>query len=64
MNRTALVADRRYLDHYAGRVHPERPERVAVMIEMAGVMVALNLTRARQSREAVRISLAMKPLMA
>ena len=36
MNRTALVADRRYLDHYAGRVHPERPERVAVMIEMAG----------------------------
>jgi acetoin utilization deacetylase AcuC-like enzyme len=36
MNRTALIADRRYLDHYAGRMHPERPERVAVMIEMAG----------------------------
>jgi len=35
MNRTALVADRRYMKHYAGRVHPERPERVAVMIEMA-----------------------------
>ncbi len=35
MNRTALIADRRYLDHYAGRVHPERPERVAVMIDMA-----------------------------
>jgi acetoin utilization deacetylase AcuC-like enzyme len=35
VNRTALIADRRYLDHYAGRVHPERPERVAVMIDMA-----------------------------
>jgi acetoin utilization deacetylase AcuC-like enzyme len=35
MNRTALIADRRYLDHYAGRVHPERPERVAAMIDMA-----------------------------
>jgi acetoin utilization deacetylase AcuC-like enzyme len=35
MKRTALVADRRYLDHYAGRVHPERPERVAAMLEMA-----------------------------
>jgi len=35
MNKTALVADRRYLKHFAGRVHPERPERVATMIEMA-----------------------------
>jgi acetoin utilization deacetylase AcuC-like enzyme len=35
MNRTALIADRRYLDYYAGRMHPERPERVAVMIDMA-----------------------------
>ena len=35
MNRTALIADRRYLDHFAGRVHPERPERVAAMLEMA-----------------------------
>lgn len=35
MNKTALVADRRYLKHFAGRVHPERPERVAAMIEMA-----------------------------
>jgi acetoin utilization deacetylase AcuC-like enzyme len=35
MNRTALIAERRYLKHYAGRVHPERPERVAAMIEMA-----------------------------
>src|SRR5438445_409079 len=35
MLRTALVTDRRYLRHFAGRSHPERPERAAVMIEMA-----------------------------
>ena len=35
MNRTALVADLRYLKHFAGRHHPERPERVAALIEMA-----------------------------
>jgi acetoin utilization deacetylase AcuC-like enzyme len=35
MNRTALIADRRYLNHYAGRLHPERPERVAAMLDMA-----------------------------
>jgi acetoin utilization deacetylase AcuC-like enzyme len=34
MNKTALVADRRYLKHFAGRVHPERPERIAAMIDM------------------------------
>ncbi|MGH7917102.1 MAG: histone deacetylase family protein [Candidatus Binataceae bacterium] len=33
--RTALITDRRYLRHHPGRLHPERPERVAVMIEMA-----------------------------
>lgn len=35
MNKTALIADRRYMRHVAGRVHPERPERVAAMIDMA-----------------------------
>ncbi len=35
MLRTALIADRRYLEHFAGRNHPERPERVKAMIEMA-----------------------------
>jgi len=34
MNKTALIADRAYLKHYAGRVHPERPERIEAMIEM------------------------------
>jgi acetoin utilization deacetylase AcuC-like enzyme len=35
MLRTALVTDRRYLDHHPGRAHPERPERVEAMIDMA-----------------------------
>jgi acetoin utilization deacetylase AcuC-like enzyme len=35
MLRTALVSDRRYLKHFAGRSHPERPARAAVMIHMA-----------------------------
>ncbi len=35
MLKTGLVADRCYLKHFAGRSHPERPERVAVMLEMA-----------------------------
>jgi acetoin utilization deacetylase AcuC-like enzyme len=56
MNRTALVADRRYLDHYAGRVHPERPERVAVMIEMAERLKRPGL-RLYAPREAARAEL-------
>jgi acetoin utilization deacetylase AcuC-like enzyme len=35
MIKTAIVTDRRYLKHSAGRNHPERPERIKVMIEMA-----------------------------
>jgi acetoin utilization deacetylase AcuC-like enzyme len=34
MNKTVLVADRRYMRHFAGRAHPERPERVGAIIEM------------------------------
>ncbi len=30
-----LVADRRYMNHFAGRVHPERPARIAAMVDMA-----------------------------
>ena len=33
--KTGIVADRRYLKHFAGRAHPERPERIEAMIEMA-----------------------------
>ena len=35
MYKTGVVADRRYLKHFAGRAHPERPERIEAMIEMA-----------------------------
>ncbi len=35
MLKTGVVADRRYLKHFAGRSHPERPERIEAMIEMA-----------------------------
>ncbi len=56
MNRTALIADRRYLEHYAGRVHPERPERVAVMIEMAARLRRPDL-KLYAPREAARTEL-------
>jgi acetoin utilization deacetylase AcuC-like enzyme len=35
MRKTMLVADRRYMNHFPGGVHPERPARIAAMIEMA-----------------------------
>jgi acetoin utilization deacetylase AcuC-like enzyme len=35
MNKTALIADRRYTRHFPGRVHPERPDRITAMIDMA-----------------------------
>jgi acetoin utilization deacetylase AcuC-like enzyme len=35
MNKTALIADRRYTKHFPGRVHPERPDRITAMIDMA-----------------------------
>ncbi|HUY18981.1 MAG TPA: histone deacetylase [Candidatus Binataceae bacterium] len=44
MLRTALVTDRRYLNHHPGRVHPERPERVEAMIEMAEGLTRDGLT--------------------
>src|SRR6516162_4972080 len=35
MRKTMLVVDRRYMNHFAGQVHPERPARIMAMIEMA-----------------------------
>ncbi|MBF6567296.1 MAG: histone deacetylase [Candidatus Binataceae bacterium] len=35
MLKTALITDRRYTAHRPGSAHPERPERVEAMIEMA-----------------------------
>jgi len=43
MLKTAIVTDRLYLKHFAGRTHPERPERVAAMIEMAQSLDRPNL---------------------
>jgi acetoin utilization deacetylase AcuC-like enzyme len=34
MRKTMVVADRRYMNHFAGRMHPERPARIAAMMEM------------------------------
>jgi len=35
MRKTMVVVDRRYMNHFAGQLHPERPARIAAMIEMA-----------------------------
>ena len=35
MHKTAIVTDRSYSKHFAGRSHPERPARIEAMIEMA-----------------------------
>lgn len=43
MLKTAIVTDRLYLKHFAGRSHPERPERIAAMIEMAESLDRPNL---------------------
>jgi acetoin utilization deacetylase AcuC-like enzyme len=49
MLKTALVTDRHYLDHFPGRGHPERPERVKVLLDMAA-----GLRRERIERLAPR----------
>lgn len=43
MLKTAIVTDRAFLKHFAGRSHPERPERIAAMIEMAESLDRPNL---------------------
>ena len=46
MLKTGVVADRRYLKHFGGRAHPERPERAEVMIaELAKVGAPQSLTQ-------------------
>ena len=35
MLKTGLISDRRFIKHFAGRSHPERPERAVVMNDMA-----------------------------
>lgn len=43
MLKTAIVTDRLYLKHFAGRSHPERPARIEAMIEMAESLGRPNL---------------------
>jgi acetoin utilization deacetylase AcuC-like enzyme len=38
MLKTAVITDKAYCKHFAGRAHPERPERIAAMIDMAESM--------------------------
>jgi acetoin utilization deacetylase AcuC-like enzyme len=45
MLKTALITDRHYLDHSPGRGHPERPERVKVLIDMAAGLHRPDLKR-------------------
>ena len=45
MLKTALITDRHYLDHLPGRGHPERPERVKVLIDMADGLHRSGLKR-------------------
>jgi acetoin utilization deacetylase AcuC-like enzyme len=51
MHKTAIVTDRSYMKHFAGRSHPERPERVEVMIQMAEGLTREDL-QIRAPREA------------
>ncbi len=45
MLKTALITDRHYLDHFPGRGHPERPERLKVLIDMAEGLHRSGLVR-------------------
>ena len=35
MARTAVVIDKDYLKHQPGEAHPERPERIKVLLDLA-----------------------------
>jgi acetoin utilization deacetylase AcuC-like enzyme len=51
MLKTALVTDRAYTRHFAGRSHPERPERIGALIDMTDSMNRPGLQH-RAPREA------------
>ncbi len=58
MHKTAIVTDRRYAKHFAGRSHPERPQRIEVMIEMVEGLKRDHL-QFRTPREATREEIAL-----
>jgi acetoin utilization deacetylase AcuC-like enzyme len=37
MAKTAVVIDKEYLKHQPGDAHPERPERVKVLLDLAEI---------------------------
>jgi acetoin utilization deacetylase AcuC-like enzyme len=58
MHKTAIVTSRAYLKHFAGRSHPERPERIAAMIEMVEGLKRDHL-QVLAPREATRDEIAL-----
>jgi acetoin utilization deacetylase AcuC-like enzyme len=58
MLKTALVSDRRYLKHFAGRSHPDQPQRAEAMIEMADHLDRARIVRF-SPREATREEIAL-----
>jgi acetoin utilization deacetylase AcuC-like enzyme len=58
MPKTAIVTSRAYLKHFAGRSHPERPERIAAMIEMVEGLKRDHL-QVLAPREATRDEIAL-----
>jgi len=58
MLKTALISDRRFLNHVAGRRHPERPERAKVMMDMADTLDR-SITHLQAPREAERDEIAL-----
>lgn len=51
MLKTALVTDRAYAKHFAGKSHPERPERIQALIDMTDSLMRPGLEH-RAPREA------------
>jgi acetoin utilization deacetylase AcuC-like enzyme len=42
MGKTAVVVDQEYLKHFPGENHPERPDRIQVLLELAGGLSPSN----------------------
>jgi acetoin utilization deacetylase AcuC-like enzyme len=62
MHKTAIVTDRSYTKHFAGRSHPERPERIEVMIRMAESLKRDRLSfRAPRAASVEEITLCHRP---
>src|SRR5215467_11521993 len=58
MLKTALVTDRAYVRHFAGRSHPERPERIRALIDMTDSIKRAGLQH-RAPREATPEEIAL-----